>query len=68
MDAYVCYSQQLAGFLMMHGQRLLGVEPSRKKLGFSNFLFKKDERLNELQELYLKTYICPPKDNDEVTE
>jgi len=47
MNIYNCFSQKLAGFLLMNGFPLLGIKSDLKKTGRNIYLFQDSELLRK---------------------
>ena len=50
--AFPVYNQKLAGFLMMSGYRLMGIEENKKYKGKNVFYFMESEKIRESIQIY----------------
>lgn len=50
--AFPVYNQKLAGFLMMSGYRLMGIEENKKYKGKNVFYFMESKKIRESIQIY----------------
>ncbi|RKI87892.1 hypothetical protein D7V94_20230 [Parablautia intestinalis] len=50
--AFPVYNQKLAGFLMMSGYRLMGMEENKKYQGKNVFYFMESQKIRESIQIY----------------